>query len=421
MKCLKNNKMMCILGLTFLQAWSSSVLAANSLDDQLEFNGFVSASIVNSEGINNYSDGDMSPNFHEAAANFYYQPAWQQPLSVSGQVLYRQLGAEDPQRPLNLDYLFVSYDLVKQNAYNLGVRFGRVKNISGLYNRTRDVPQSYPGAWVPSVIYNENLREIQVSLDGANLYGSVNSDLGFFEYQLGVGYSGASRSVYLEEIYFTEDIKGELVDQSPAVNLALFMTPSALPSLTFGYSYLGLDLALSGAQDSQLAYNKLLTTLNLDPNATKLSRFATDADIKIGIHVLSAQYSWQRWVLTGEYIRILPPFELGIEGQSSTYTKDDTELEGYYLQLEWLATSSLNVMFRHEEIYNDRSEGRPSDPSRQHSRYGIADTVAARYFVTSDLSVTLEQSSVEGTSWVTKGEQTNKNWSQTTLRVIYDF
>lgn len=396
---------------------------------KLTFNGFVSTSLVNSEGINNYSDGKMSPNFHEAAANFLYQPEEASSLSFSGQVLYRQLGDQDPQTPINVDYLFASYDLVKTNQVNFGVRLGRVKNFSGIYNRTRDVPHSYPGAWVPSVVYNEHLREIQSSLDGISFYGSSNSELGFVEYQLSAGRSGAKRSVYIEEIYFTQDIQGHFEDRSPTMNAALFFTPAAAPSLTLGYSYIGLDLELVDAQDSQtaatalyvdsLAYGGLPDALR-NPDFAP-SKYANFADVTVDIHVLSAQYSWQRFVLTGEYIRILAPFELGIEGQPSTYYQKDSEIEGAYIQLEWLASSSLNFMIRHEELYIDRLFGdKPDDPT-MHRKYAIAETLAARYFVTQDLSLTLEQSWVEGTGFVTKGEQTNQYWRQTSLRLTYDF
>ncbi len=57
----------------------------------------------------------------------------------------------------------------------LGFRFGKFKTVQGLYGQGRDIDILRPTVLLPQSVYNENMRDFIVGVEGAGLYGNIPS------------------------------------------------------------------------------------------------------------------------------------------------------------------------------------------------------------------------------------------------------
>ena len=158
---------------------------SQSLDDlDVQFHGFATQAFVYTTR-NNYlatTSSDGSPQWTEAVVNISAQPTPN--LRVAVQARYELLGGYSNE--IIVDYASADYTA---NEY-LGVRFGKVKVPSGLFNEVQDVDPSYLWSLLPQGIYPIASRNGQLSTFGGVVYGSTSlRSLGRLEYR---GWSGAT-------------------------------------------------------------------------------------------------------------------------------------------------------------------------------------------------------------------------------------
>jgi hypothetical protein len=141
----------------------------------LQVHGFLSQGYIltSSNRVFGHSEGDGSVDFIEAGINASWTPLPRLQLAV--QPLFRRAGAGH-ESDFELDFGLMDYALLSTEDKQLGIRLGRIKNPRGLYNDTRDVAFTRPSILLPESIYYDKLRELNVSADGAQVYGESAAD-----------------------------------------------------------------------------------------------------------------------------------------------------------------------------------------------------------------------------------------------------
>ena len=87
------------------------------------------------------------------------------------------------------DNIIVHYALADYHLADVfGIRAGRVRVATGLYNETRDIDILRTSVFLPQSIYPEVYRDYYASADAAAIYGTFNLDsLGYLSYQAHTG------------------------------------------------------------------------------------------------------------------------------------------------------------------------------------------------------------------------------------------
>lgn len=204
----------------------------------------------------------------------------------------------------SLDYAF---------SNTLGVRVGRNKIPLGLYNDSQDLDAVRTFASLPLTFYPKSYRAITASMDGVSVYGNVGLGRGgSLDYQLYGGWKesidgdnpfigGINNLARYDTCEFKKNVFGGAV---------FWNTP--LEGLRVGYSYMEAPrLVLSGVV-SELAqlrgnYRGLGTQVDQAFGAgtwDHSGRFAGTAitsETRTQFHVLSAEYTKNRWLFAAEY------------------------------------------------------------------------------------------------------------------------
>jgi hypothetical protein len=298
-----------------------------TLWDQLQLHGFASQAVVHTSDNRWFGD---SPNtafdFTEVGLNgsLLANPR----LLFAAQVLYRRAG-EMYENDFSLDYGLVDITPFSSAAGRAGLRFGRIKNPLGIYNETRDVPFTHPGIFLPQVVYFDRVRNLVLSTDGAMFYGESYSRYGTFSATFGGGLAVLDDNV--EWAYFSNDYAGDIENNGI----------SWLASLWYKDTSERLKFGLSG----------ILLSIEFDPQTTSLPTLDpghTDIDFWIA----SAQYSGEKWTLTGEYA--WEPIHWRDYG--SLFPDREITYEGWYLQGTYLLFPEVQLMLRYEEGYADKDD-----------------------------------------------------------------
>lgn len=418
--------------------------AAIELTKNSELHGFVSQSLVHSPD-NPYAGSDLngvSVDIREIGLN----GAWDinDQFRITGQVLSRKVGESDD-GDLRIDFLLMDYLAHSTAQSNFGVRLGRVKNAMGLYNATRDVPSARPGLSVPSSIYFDSLRDSILSIDGLNLYGSYFAELGTLNWELSAGSSRLESNVMKDYLFGTMLNQGEF-DKALLSSFKVDFLPNKVPGLLLGASFVKVRIDLQNpqtatqatqaagavaagqllAEGGTLADTERLTNLTYQEIGQNYSDYVTKTDLDSLIAVLSAQYAYQDWIFSAEYMNIFSDLNLGIAGENQSV---ETTSEGFYLQSEWFFRENMSALLRYEELYlrkDDRDgSGTPrlNDP---YFGYGKGLTVGLSWDFQPSWRLVGQVGFNEGTVWLpyyegTENDQLQKYWNTYMLQLSYQF
>ena len=153
---------------------------AQSLDDlNIQIHGYATQGFLYTTNNNifttNSSNG--SPAWTEAVLNVSSQPTPK--LRIAIQARYFLLGNYG--NSITLDYAAADYKFNEK----FGVRFGKVKTPSGLFNEIQDIDPSYLWSLLPQSIYPITSRNSQLAHYGGVLYGTFNlgPNVGKLEYR----------------------------------------------------------------------------------------------------------------------------------------------------------------------------------------------------------------------------------------------
>ncbi|MCG8571762.1 MAG: hypothetical protein MJB14_16625 [Spirochaetes bacterium] len=128
----------------------------------------------------------------------------------------------------------------------IGIRAGRYRVPTGLYNETRDVDMLRTSVFLPQTIYPEYFRDYFSACDGVTLYGNVNlNELGYMYYQAGTGNvvakENSSGDVSYNAQYFR--VTKMEADNPKSYNLQL-LWETPLDGLRAGYTWRRIDAEL---------------------------------------------------------------------------------------------------------------------------------------------------------------------------------
>jgi hypothetical protein len=157
-----------------------ALASAQSLDDlNIQIHGYATQGFLYTTNNNIFttSSSNGSPAWDEAVVNVTAQP--QPKLRVGVQVRYFMLG--NMGNEITLDWADADYKVNDK----FGVRFGKVKIPSNLFNETQDIDPSYMWTLLPQSVYTLPDRDSMLALYGGVVYGSfkLGDQLGKVEYR----------------------------------------------------------------------------------------------------------------------------------------------------------------------------------------------------------------------------------------------
>lgn len=371
---------------------------------EYQVHGFLSQGFILSEGNDFYGDSTAgSFEYYEAGLNgtLKLRPE----LSVSAQVLLRDAGPNDDGGP-RLDYAFADYRFLADEAGDVGLRAGRVKNAYGLFNDTRDVVFARPGILLPQSVYFESqgARTLLFSSDGFQAYGGLNlgghylSLVGTYAPDHDVGSSQERRLV------------GALADQGQ-VSVREFR--SARLQDEWG----------NGRWTAALSYVHGSMAFDPDPGAP------SDFDFDFDLFMLSGRYNGERFGVTAEYG--LTEFN----GRVQTFgvpAQLDFLSDGYYVQGDYFLNPRWTLSARYDAGFLDRNDrdgsacatstGQPQD---KHACYSHDLSVGLNWRPDEHWGFWAEYHQIDGTYSVSLQDNANKlldpHWSMLLLMGAYRF
>ncbi len=157
-----------------------STAQAQSLDDlNIQVHGYATQGFLYTTQNNMFttSSSDGSPAWTEAVVNITAQPIPKLRIGVQGR--YFLLGNFG--NAITLDWASADYKVDDR----FGIRFGKVKTPSGLYNEIQDIDPSYLWALLPQGVYPIGSRNSLLAHYGGVVYGTVKlgEKLGKLEYR----------------------------------------------------------------------------------------------------------------------------------------------------------------------------------------------------------------------------------------------
>lgn len=369
-------------------------------DWNFQYHGFFSQSYTKSVQNNFFgtSSGAGSFAFRELGLNASVRPLPNVQTAV--QALYREAGGSDTGEP-RVDFFVVDYRPVNAEAFNFGVRAGRIKNPLGLYNDTRDVAFTRPSVVLPQSIYFDRVRDLGLSSDGAQLYFDSRSPWGEIGLQL-----------HAAKPRFSDDTEVALF----SANL-----PGTLDADT---SYMWR--LVSELFDGQVKFAVSQAFVNMSYHATTNESNGNSA-LSFDPIIVSLQMRAQNWGVTTEYARRRFKFD-----NMAVPNKQQTG-ESYYVQLHYVVvdnirlfgrydTTYLNVQDRNGEDYAVLTNGtRPA-----FSQFSKDAALGAQLETGKNWLFMIEQHWVEGTAWLPfqdNPDQTSlqRKWWMFNLLVSYRF
>lgn len=253
-------------------------------------------------------------------------------LSVSAQGLARDAGATDD-GGVRLDYAFADYRVYDDERGQFGLRLGRVRNPSGLFNDTRDVVFTRPGILLPLSVYYETLgaRVLLFSSNGMQAYGSVA--LGDHYLSAGATFAPDRNLDERQEEVVTD---GNLADMGE-IRLRQFRAARLQ------------DEWMNGRWTAGLSY--FHGSIEFLPNQAVTTNLNFNFDFDL--YVLSARFNAERYAITGEY-SALSYNSRGSFGGPPVDTK--ATADGFYLQGEYFVAPRWTAMLRYDLAFADQAD-----------------------------------------------------------------
>jgi len=365
-------------------------VSAIDLTETVQVHGFISQAYLLTDNNKFFGPSDKgSFEFQEMGGNLSWKA--RPNLQLSAQVTYRNAGDTAETTP-RIDYVLADYTFYNDAAMSGGLRVGRYKNPFGLYNMTRDVPDTRPSILLPESIYIDIFRDMFLSMDGGQLYGQHRSRIGDFFLDVGVG------DLVLDSVM--KDTLGVKAQISYVGRLLYEMDGGRL------------RLAITGVDAN------MDSSISVEPNGK----------LNVRTYILSAQYNAENWSLTGEW---QPEQRTTLEGYVPLSANKTTTGMSYYLQGSYRFAKDWEALLRYDVLYADRDD-------HSGKKYSAATTLPAYSRFAKDWTVGLgwnflpgfllraEFHLIDGTLWLSPKENplpaaTKEHWNMFLLQASYSF
>jgi hypothetical protein len=244
----------------------------------IDFHGFLSQGYLDSSKYNYLGDSSRGTfDFTEVGVNASMNPFPRTRIAAQG--FDFDVGNVGEYHPF-LDYALAEYTV---NDY-IGIRVGRIRRPSGIYNATQDIDLARTSVLLPQGVYDARWRDFSCSMDGGEFFGSIPlSKAGDLSY----------------EIY------GGLINMADDGGVARSLESGIIGT---GLSFQGIDQCQ--IYGGQLWYNTPVDGLRFGVSAGYLPNFGYT--IGAGPEIIhsvsnipfgqaSAEYLWKAWTFQAEY------------------------------------------------------------------------------------------------------------------------
>lgn len=382
--------------------------------EKFRWNGIVTQGLFHTDHYNVYgkSNNDISLDFTEVSLNASY--SLPNALRLSGQLVYRHAGAGFDN--LNLDYLFLDKQIWHGNTFRGGFRIGRIKNIFGLYNDTRDIAFTRPSIYLPHSIYQDlTLRDTLLLSDGASIY---------------------LRRIFTNHSVSFEIGGGDMYDENIS-NLSGTYPYNIIPMEFDGDTNL-FSRALFSSNDDRLKIalsNTLITGINSKPifdSDYYQSLFGLQIEATSANNAISLEYIFGKWIISAEYAT--EKITLKTDPASFEFLLDETELrsKGYNLQIVRILNSKVSLFSRFDYFCLDTSDCRgqqfeEKDRGVAHSAFAKDYGIGIRWKPTFNMLINFEYHYIDGTGWLSSIENptlpinNQRYWNLIAATISYRF
>jgi hypothetical protein len=341
--------------------------AAQSLEDlNIQVHGFATQGLLYSTNNNVFAtkSSDGSPNWTEAVVNISAQPVPK--LRFTVQPRFELLG--NYSNGFTLDYANADY----KASDAIGVRFGKVKLPTGLFNETQDIDPSYMWALLPQGAYPLASRNGQLSQYGGTVYGTLGVEgspkLGKLEYRAW----GGEVALSANDGYFTSIVEAGLE------------LPNGLTHTEAG-----------GALHWRAPIRGLMIGASIIKNNAASSKLNVATGAFSGEYSVSpyyepdyfAQYQRGRFMLAGEYNRLAGKYKVQFAPGTPYAPFDERALFGMG---SYKIREKLSAGLYYGQIFSVKS---PLGPAR----YSKDWAVSARYDFNQYIYAKAEQHFIDGT------------------------
>jgi hypothetical protein len=322
-------------------------------------------------------------------------------LSFAVQAAVRDAGISDD-GAVRLDYAVADYRVVSEATSHVGLRAGKVKNLLGFYNDTRDVIFTRPSILLPSVYSdNQNQRSLIFTAPGAQVYGGT--------------------FVGQHELSFTGTVNAERDVRKSDERLLVSLTVPF--DLRIGDSW---NLQVMDSIDGgrwQFAYSYFAGQFRMSTQIDLIGRFDVD------LHVFSARYNAERLTVTAEYALVDNDNRLTFMG--APFLHQRARADSGYLQAEYRVRPQWTLMARMDSFYRDRHDRSGRDFSAanpgadRRSQFAHDFTIGVNWRPDEHWGVWAEHHWINGTATLQPLENpppvSDQRWSMLMLMAGYKF
>jgi len=323
----------------FIAGFMSVSAAAEELF-KVDIHGYISQGYMISNHNNFLTESEKgSFQFNELGINF--STALTKKVRLGIQFAARDLGDTGNDKVL-IDWAYADYNWRDW----LGIRIGKMKQVVGLYNKTRDMDMLRTFILLPQGIYAENYRDAATSVKGIGLYGEVPLKLmGNISYQVLIGtteiYKDGS-TAKASKVFGPFNVEKFDVDDLYSGSI-IWETP--LKGLRLGVTLVDTQIKIQASLSEDL-----IIPVDFPPYFLTVAGRGdpVTADFpKLTIYTYSVEYTWKNLVLAAECqimdqnmigkILDLEPLEISLNslsyyGSASYRFSDWFELGVYYME-----------------------------------------------------------------------------------------
>ena len=393
-------------------ALSPIIRNLTELKDKVRIHGFISQGFLVSSHNNFYCDSkDGSLEFNEVGLNFSVQ--FDSKTHAGVQLFSRDLG-DIGNNEVELDWAYGEYRYQDW----LGVRAGKIKTFSGLYNKNRDIDATRTWIFLPYSVYLESARDNHVAIQGVGLFGSIPmGNLGVLNYESVRGITNVAADGGTAK--FAEDqfpmIVNDIDVEVAYVNSLIWDTPIYGLRLATGLSTMEIDFYAEYAQDIPQYY------------AAKGDNFIYHLDT-LRSHYFCMEYIFNNLTLAAEYKQVKTKQHID-DGD-----KWDNYAEGWYVNGAYRFLDWFELGLGYSEYYPDKDdkdgdsfEDSSWNPTPDYQAWQKDVTLCTRFDITDNLIFKLEGHLINGVAAVflsdNKGDanKLDKNWNMVAAKLTYVF
>ncbi|MCP4214161.1 MAG: hypothetical protein GY765_05870 [bacterium] len=314
---------------------------------KINIHGYISQGFLFSNH-NNYLARSQKGSFQFNELGINFSTDVTDKLRVGIQLAARDIGDTGNDKVI-IDWAFADY---RWRDW-LGIRVGKIKAPTGLYNKSRDLDMLRPFVLLPQGVYGEHFRDISTAMKGIGAYGNVSlKTLGDISYQLLFGTVDIPKESGLTKaVEGWNPFKVEKYDVDNLYCLALiWQTP--LEGLRIGTHRGEVGLNMLGTLGSDI-----IISVPFPPYNLTIAQAGTPMTVELTDFlqvVYSLEYSWKDFLLAGEYRREYQTMVSAVAGLDAVEIKNDSEM--YYVAVSYRFNKTFEAGMYYSLFYRNRDD-----------------------------------------------------------------